>query len=84
MKTITVNKLIGFMLKNYITFVLSVIIFYPIALMYYFYINVINEMINGIKLGWKLFKNDVSFVPTFSREHYEKKKEQFDKTGSVI
>jgi hypothetical protein len=51
--------------------------------MYYFYVNVINEMINGIKLGWKLFKNEVSFVPTFSREHYVKKKEQFNETGSV-
>lgn len=50
----------------------------------HFCINVVSEMVNGIKLGWKLFKTDMGFMPQFSKSHYEQKKEKFEKTGSLL
>lgn len=79
-----VESLFKIMLTNHLTYIVSVILFYPITLIYYFCINVISEMINGIKLGWKLFKTDMGFMPQFSKSHYEQKKEKFEKTGSLL
>lgn len=79
-----VESLFKIMLTNHLTYIMSVILFYPITLIYYFCINVISEMINGIKLGWKLFKTDMGFMPQFSKSHYEQKKEKFEKTGSLL
>ena len=79
-----VESLFKIMLTNHLTYIMSVILFYPITLIYYFCINVISEMINGIKLGWKLFKTDMGFMPQFSKSHYEQKTEKFEKTGSLL
>lgn len=79
-----VESLFKFMLYNYFTYVVSVFLFYPITLIYYFCVNVVSEMVNGIKLGWKLFKTDMGFMPQFSKSHYEQKKEKFEKTGSLL